>query len=193
MSLFPYMSVYVRWHLIIDACKPRSFWSPSTQSITGVLFCFEAQRSVWSASCRRKKRTQFHLHVTVTLCNIHHRPFFRPYSLSTGAGFSLFFSFFLLLQIAAKDFGTSKTLPHFKTWIPSRLPIPLKLLGKLCTEEETAVELCMQQTVLKSDTGYTTMHTSSLRATATPNRDWIHSGIGWFWVSGTIPNKRGFS
>lgn len=37
------------------------------------------------------------------------------------------------------------------------------------------------------------MHTSSLRATATPNRDWIREGIGRFWVSGTIPNKRGFS
>lgn len=30
VSQFPYMSVYVRWHLIIDVCKPRSFWSPST-------------------------------------------------------------------------------------------------------------------------------------------------------------------
>lgn len=26
----PHMSVYVRWHLIIDVYKPRSFWSPST-------------------------------------------------------------------------------------------------------------------------------------------------------------------
>lgn len=151
------MSTYVRWHLIIDVCKARSFWSPSTLEPSRLLvlcwifycpICYEAQRSVWSASFRRKKkRTQFHLHVTVTLCNIHHRPFFRPYSMSTGAGFS--FVFWLLL-IAAKDFGTSKkTLPLFKTWIPSRPPIPLKLLGKLCKEEEAAVELCMQQNCTK--------------------------------------------
>lgn len=79
-----------------------------------------------------KKRTRFHLHVRITLCNICHRSFFRPYSMSTRAGFfCLFVSFFFwLLLIAAKDFGTSKTLPLFKTWIPSRPPIPLKLFGK---------------------------------------------------------------
>lgn len=110
--------------------------------------------------------------------------------------FCFFFGYFCFLIVAdfsKKTLELQNTLPLFKTWIPSRPPISLKLLGKICKEEEAAVELCMRQTVLKSDTGYTTMHTSSLRATATPNRDWNHSGIGWSWVSGTIPNKRGFS
>lgn len=33
------------------------------------------------------------------------------------------------------------------------------------------------------------MHISSLHATATPNRDWNRSVIGWFGVTGTIPNN----
>ncbi len=151
------MSTYVRWRLIIDVCKPRSFWSPSTWNPVAY-WCFVEFSSVrfvmkpsglYGQPGKKKKRTQFHLYVTVTLCNIHHRPFFRPYSMSTGAGFS--FVFWLLL-IAAKDFGTSKKknlTPFQKTWIPPRPPISLKLLGKLCKEEEAAVELCMQQNCTK--------------------------------------------
>lgn len=173
----------MRWHLIIDVCKPRSFWSPSTWNPV-VNWCF-VEFSIVQFVMKpsglygqpvfggKRKRTQFHLHVTVTLCNIHHRPFFRPYPMSTGAGFSFVFVFlFLIVADRSKRlWNFKKPYPLFKTWIPSRPPIPLKLLGKLCKEEEAAVELCMQETVLKSDTGYTTMHTSSLRATATPNRD----------------------
>lgn len=118
-----------------------------------------------------KKTTQFYFRVT--LCNIHHRPFFRPYSMSTGSRLVFFccFCFLIVADFSKKTLELQNTLPLFKTWIPSRPPISLKLLGKICKEEEAAVELCMRQTVLKSDTGYTTMHTSSLRATATPNRD----------------------
>lgn len=81
--------------------------------------------------------------------------------MSTGAGFS-FLLVFLIVADCSKRLELQKPLPPFKTWIPSRPPISLKLLGKLCKEEEAAVELCMQQSVLKSDTGYTIMHTSSL-------------------------------
>lgn len=190
------MSIYVRWHLIIDVCKPRSLWSPSAWNPVAY-WCFVEFSIVhlWRPVMKpsrlhgqpvfRVKKNRFHLHVTVTLCNIHHRPFFRPYSMSTRAGFSfvLFFSFFWLSLIAAKDVGTSKTLPLFKTWILSRPPIPLwNCWGKLCKEEEAAVELCMQETVLKCDTGHTVMHTSSLHTTATPKRlnpqwDWMVLGI----------------
>lgn len=94
------------------------------------LICYEAQRSVWSASFRRKKRTQFHLHVTVTLCNIHHRPFFRPYSVSTGAGFSFLFFVFIVADCSKRLWNFTNLTPLFKTWIPSRPPIPLKTVGK---------------------------------------------------------------
>lgn len=147
-----------------------------------------------------EKKTQFYFRVTVTLCNIHHRPFFRPYSMSTGAGLSSVFVFLFVFCFECcwfqqKDFGTSKTLPPFCQNLDSlQTTSPLETVGENSAKrKKQLLELCMQQLVLKSDTGYTTMHTSSLRATATLNRDWNHSGIGWFWASGTIPNKRGFS
>lgn len=151
----------------------------------------------------KSKRTQFHLHVTVTLCNIHHRSFFRPYSMSTGAGFSFlfldFFCFWLLLIATKKDFGTSKKkkkknlTPPFQNLDSLQATNSLETVGKTQQRGRKQLLNCAcSNLVLQSDTGYITMHTSSLRATATPNRNWIHSGIGWFWVSGTIPNKRGF-
>lgn len=67
-------------------------------------------------------------------------------------GVFLFFVFFLVLIVA--DF--SKRLWNFKNLTPfSKLGFPpgrrspLKLLGKLCKEEEAAVELCMQQNCTK--------------------------------------------
>lgn len=142
------------------------------------------------------KKPQFYFQVTVTLCNIHHRPFFRPQSMSTGAGLSNIFVFlFVFYVLNVADFS-KKTLelqkkkqkkptlpPFFKTWIPSRPPVPLKLLGKFCKEEEAAVELCMQQIVLKSDTGvHNNAHFLSACHSHTqqrlkPQRDWMVLGI----------------
>lgn len=120
-----------------------------------------------------EKRTQFHLHVTVTLCNIHHRPFFRPYPYVHRSWF-LFRLFSGLLLIAAKDFGTSKkTLPPFQNLDSLQAADPPGNCweNSLQRGRKQLLKVCMQQTVLESDTGYTIMHTSSLHATATPNRD----------------------
>lgn len=125
---------------------------------------------VWSASFRRKKRTQFHLYVTVTLCNIHHRPFFRPYSVHRSWFLILCFVFDCCC-LQQKD-----TYPFSKLGFPPGSQSPWN-----CWEHSAKRK--MQRTELKSDTGYTIMHTSSLHATATSNRrlnpqwDWMVLGI----------------
>lgn len=146
-------------------------------------------------------RTQFHLDVTVTLCNIHHRLRFRPYSKSTGAGFVFCCCFFFPLHFLSCCccWMQQRTLelqkkpyPFSKLWFlpgpqsPETVGQTLQRGRNSCWTVHWRLKLLVYNWVHK-------MHTSSLRATATPNRDWMHSGIGWFWVSGTIPNKRGFS
>lgn len=187
------------WHLIIDVCKPTSLRSPSigTQSLTGALLDFFIVLFVVKPSGQpvfsgKQNRTQFHLHVTVTLCNIHHRPFFRPYSVSWS--WFLFMCFDCCwMQQKTLELQTKNLSPlFFKTWIPPRPLIPLKLLGKTLQRGSSSCWTVQAAKCTKQWHWVHIMHTSSLHATATPNTDWIHSGVGRFWVSGTIPNKRGF-
>lgn len=155
---------------------------------------YEAQSSAWSASFRSQKEQNFtfmwQLHCaiyTIDLSSVHTR---CPPELVSLLFVFLFFDCRWLQQ---KTLELQRPYPFSKLGFSPGRQSPSETVGENCKEEEAAVELCMQETVLKCDTGHTVMHTSSLHTTATPNRDWIHSGIGWFWVSGTIPNKRGFS
>lgn len=140
------MSVYVRQQLIIDVCKPRSFWPPSAWNPVAYwcfvffpLSSYEAQWSAWSDSFRNQKEQ---LHCAIYTIDL----FFRPYSMSTRAGFS-FVLFYLIVNDCSKRLWNFKNLTPFKTWILSRPPIPLwNCWGKLCKEEEADVELCMQKT-----------------------------------------------
>lgn len=119
----------------------------------------------------------------VTLCNIHHRLFFRPYSMSTGSGF-----FFWLLLIAAKDWNFKNLTPfqNLDSLQAANLP---ETVGKTLQRGRSS---CWTVHAAKCTKEWHWVHNNAhfLSATATPNRDWIYySGIGWFWVSGTIPNK----
>lgn len=94
VSLFSYMTVYFRWHLITDVCEPRCFWSPSAWNPV-THWCFVEPSVVQPSGLYgqpvfrgRGENTQFHHHDS-SLCNIHHRLLFRPYLMSTGAGFSI--------------------------------------------------------------------------------------------------------
>lgn len=159
------------------------------------LICYEAQWSVRSDSLWRRKHNftfmwQLHCAIyAIDLSSVH--PRCPPELVSRLLFFKI--PFMIVDDRSKRLLELQKLYPFLKTWIPPTPLIPLQLLEKLCIEEEAAVELCTQQTELKSETWHTTMHTSSLHAAATPNRDWIHSRVGGFWVSGTIPNKRGFS
>lgn len=89
------------------------------------------------------KKPQFYFQVTVTLCNIHHRPFFRPQSMSTGAGLSNIFVFlFVFYVLNVADFS-KKTLelqkknkkthltPIFQNLDSLQTTSPLETVGKI--------------------------------------------------------------
>lgn len=111
------------------------------------------------------------------------------------------FVFFGLLLVPAKrcwNFKnhTTPLLPFFsKLWIPSRPPVPLKLLGKLSKEEEAVfVELCNAAKVYWRVTLGTQQGTLPLCAPQPhPTETETAAGPDGAGLSGTIPNKRGFS
>lgn len=117
--------------------------------------------------------------ISLSLCNIHIDLSSSVHTLSTGAGFSLFFLFlcfyflFLLLPLQQKNFWnfTNFTAPSQNLDSPQAADSPLKLLGKNSAKRKKQLSNCACSKLYWIDTGYTIMHTSSLHATATPNRD----------------------
>lgn len=192
------MTLCVQWHPIIDTCKFSS----------GHLWPFFYRRLLWSpALCvisqffgkRGEKTTNFHLCLTVH-CAIYTRDLT---SVHTWCPLELVshetsIPLFSLLLFAAK--GTQNTFtPLFPPQPPFHNLVSLQAANTpgYCWENFAKRKKQLLKSArnelyrrVKQRTGV--MHTSSLRATATPNRDWIHSGIGRFWVSGTKPNKREF-
>lgn len=127
-----------RRHLIIDVCKAQILLVTSrVGSQPGARWCFveffycpicsEAQRSVRSASSRRKYKHNFTFIVQYT-----HRPFFfRSHSVHRSWFLFIFLVFVFLflifiVAVAAKELLELHKLyrPLLKTWIPPRPPIP---------------------------------------------------------------------
>lgn len=224
------MCVCARWHLIIDTCKPGSFWSPSAWNpVANWCFCWLfciVRFFVWSPEvCTvsqffggnfRKKEHNF----TFTWqkhCAIYTTDLSSVRTRCPPELVALFFCVFFFVLFCFSPFfvivaDRSKRLwnfkdphpPFFETWIPSRPPVPppppslLKPPLLSCWEKNFAKRkkqlpncACSEKVLKEGRRGYTAVRTSSLRATATPNTDWIHGGIGRLWVSGTKPNKRG--
>lgn len=118
-----------------------------TQLLSGALSNFLMTDLLWSPAAfmvgqfSEEKKTQFYFQVTVTLCNIHHRPFFRPHSMSTGAGLSNIFVFlFVFFVLNVADFS-KKTLelqkkkkhltPIFQNLDSLQTTSPLETVGKI--------------------------------------------------------------
>lgn len=126
VSPFPYMSMYVRWRLIIDVCKPRSFWSPSTQSLYWGFVEFSIVRFVMKPSGLygqpvfggKKKEHNFtfmwQLHCaiyTIDLSSVH--------TLCPTELVSLFFFFFLnCCWLQQKTLELHKPYPFSKLGFP---------------------------------------------------------------------------
>lgn len=185
----------------------------ATQSLTGALLnFFQLSSFVTKPSSlygqpvfrkKQKKRTQFHLHVTVTLCNIHHRPFL-PSILNVHRSWFLFFLFFfstcfcVIVADCSKRLWNFKnlTLPPFsKLGFPPGRRSPWKLLGKLdAKRKRAAVERVHAANCTEEwHWVHNDAHFLSARHSHTQQRLNPQRGSDRFWVSGTIPNKRGFS
>lgn len=102
---------------------------------------------------RTKLKTNFKYSIIVQYAT----DFFRP---STGAvWFLLFFCFWLVWLQKQNILELLERITPFKTffffWFP-RPPIPDNCWGNFCKEEAVAVELCMQKTILRIETGCST-------------------------------------
>lgn len=122
------------------------------------------------------------------------RLFFRPHSMSKQAGFSFVFlefsSFFFLLSTdcSIRLWNFLNLAPFSRTWILTRPPVPPhpKLLGK-----KNSAKRKLQPLSRARRYWCVTLSAQACTlplCTPQPHPSRTH-GIGWFWLSGTIPNK----
>lgn len=107
--------------------------------------CYEAQQSVWSARLWRGKKQHNFTLMWQLRCAIYTTD---PSSVHTQSPPELvsLLSFFVVAADCSKrlwNFGTETFSPPFQNFDSHQAANPLKLLGKLCKEEEAAVELCI--------------------------------------------------
>lgn len=148
----------------------------------------EVQQFAWSATSGGQK-SNWTLN-TVSLCNMPQTSSVHPPELFVFCCFL----FLTCLVAAAKHFGTSwKNCPFLRLFFGSPDRQFLITVGETLQRGSCS---CWTLHAENYPEDWDWVFDTCTLPLCTPQplpTDWTLRGIGWFWLSGTIPNKRGFS